>query len=309
MTTAFITHPTCKLHDMGAGHPESPQRLSAIKDRLIASGIDGLLQHHEAPPVKREALLRVHRESYVDDIEAKAPRTGLIQLDPDTSLNPHSLEAARGAAGALVHGVDLVMTGKVQNAFCAVRPPGHHALSNRSMGFCIFNNIAVAAAHARAEHGIKRVAILDFDVHHGNGTEEIFANEPDVMLCSTFQHPYYPYQGADTVSDHIINTPIAANAGGKEFREAVMRDWIPNVKRFRPDFILISAGFDAHKDDPLAYLKLTEDDYRWVTAEIMKLADEFSNGRIVSALEGGYNLDALGRSVTEHIRVLMDAKK
>ena len=309
MTTAFITHPTCKLHDMGAGHPESPQRLSAIKDRLIASGIDGLLQHHEAPLVKREALLRVHRESYVDNIEAKAPHTGLIQLDPDTSMNSHSLEAARRAAGALVHGVDLVMTGKVQNAFCAVRPPGHHALSNRSMGFCIFNNIAVAAAHARAEHGIKRVAILDFDVHHGNGTEEIFANEPDVMLCSTFQHPYYPYQGADTVSDHIINTPIAANSGGKEFREAVMRDWIPNVKRFRPDFILISAGFDAHKDDPLAYLKLTEDDYRWVTMEIMKLADEFSKGRIVSALEGGYNLDALGRSVTEHIRVLMDAKK
>lgn len=309
MTTAFITHPTCKLHDMGAGHPESPQRLPAIKDRLIASGIDGLLQHHEAPLVKREALLRVHRESYVDNIEAKAPHTGLIQLDPDTSMNSHSLEAARRAAGAVVHGVDLVMTGKVQNAFCAVRPPGHHALSNRSMGFCIFNNIAVAAAHARAEHGIKRVAILDFDVHHGNGTEEIFANEPDVMLCSTFQHPYYPYQGADTVSDHIINTPIAANSGGKEFREAVMRDWIPNVKRFRPDFILISAGFDAHKDDPLAYLKLTEDDYRWVTMEIMKLADEFSKGRIVSALEGGYNLDALGRSVTEHIRVLMDAKK
>ena len=305
MTTAYISHPACKLHDMGAGHPESPQRLSAIKDRLIVSSIDGLLQHHEAPLVTRESLLRVHRESYVDEIEAKAPREGLVQLDPDTSMNPHSLEAARRAAGAVVHGVDLVMTGKVQNAFCAVRPPGHHALSNRSMGFCIFNSVAVAAAHARAAHGIKRVAILDFDVHHGNGTEEIFANEPNVMLCSTFQHPYYPYQGADTVSDHIINTPIAANSGGKEFREAVMRDWIPNVKRFRPDLILISAGFDAHKDDPLAYLKLTEDDYRWVTAEIMKLADEFSKGRLVSALEGGYNLDALGRCVAEHIRVLM----
>ena len=305
MTTAYISHPACKLHDMGAGHPESPQRLSAIKDRLIAASIDGLMQHHEAPLATREMLLRVHRESYVDEIEAKAPRAGSIQLDPDTSMNPHSLEAAQRAAGAVVMGVDLVMKGKVKNAFCAVRPPGHHALSSRSMGFCIFNNVAVAAAHARAVHGIKRVAILDFDVHHGNGTEEIFANEPNVMLCSTFQHPYYPYQGADTVSDHIINTPIAANSGGKEFREAVMRDWIPNVKRFRPDLILISAGFDAHKDDPLAYLKLTEDDYRWVTAEIMKLADEFSKGRIVSALEGGYNLDALGRSVTEHIRVLM----
>ena len=305
--TAFITHPACPLHDMGAGHPESPQRLGAIKDRLIASGLDGLLQHYEAPLIHREQLLRVHSKSYVDEIYAKAPLHGLIQLDPDTSMNPHSLEAARRAAGAVVFGVDLVMTGKVQNAFCAVRPPGHHALSNRSMGFCIFNNVAVAAAHARAVYGIKRVAILDFDVHHGNGTEEIFADEPNVMLCSTFQHPYYPYQGADTESDHIINTPLAANAGGEEFRAAVMRDWTPNVTRFQPDLILISAGFDAHKEDPLAYLKLTDDDYSWVTAEIVKLANGFSKGRIVSTLEGGYNLDALGRSVTEHIRVLLDA--
>ena len=305
--TAFITHPACPLHDMGAGHPESPQRLGAIKDRLIASGLDGLLQHYEAPLIHREQLLRVHSKSYVDEIYAKAPLHGLIQLDPDTSMNPHSLEAARRAAGAVVFGVDLVMTGKVQNAFCAVRPPGHHALSNRSMGFCIFNNVAVAAAHARAVYGIKRVAILDFDVHHGNGTEEIFAEEPNVMLCSTFQHPYYPYQGADTESDHIINTPLAANAGGEEFRAAVMGDWIPNVTRFQPDLILISAGFDAHKEDPLAYLKLTDDDYSWVTAEIVKLANGFSKGRIVSTLEGGYNLDALGRSVTEHIRVLLDA--
>lgn len=305
--TAFITHPACPLHDMGAGHPESPQRLGAIKDRLIASGLDGLLQHYEAPLIHREQLLRVHSKSYVDEINAKAPLHGLIQLDPDTSMNPHSLEAARRAAGAVVFGVDLVMTGKVQNAFCAVRPPGHHALSNRSMGFCIFNNVAVAATHARAVYGIKRVAILDFDVHHGNGTEEIFADEPNVMLCSTFQHPYYPYQGADTESDHIINTPLAANVGGEEFRAAVMRDWIPNVTRFQPDLILISAGFDAHKEDPLAYLKLTDDDYSWVTAEIVKLANGFSKGRIVSTLEGGYNLDALGRSVTEHIRVLLDA--
>ncbi len=307
MTTALISHSACALHDMGADHPESPQRLGAINDRLIASGLDGLLQHHEAPLVAREALLRAHREAYITEVEAKSPRAGLVQLDPDTAMNPHSLEAARRAAGAVVLGVDLVMTGEAQNAFCAVRPPGHHALSNRSMGFCIFNNIAVGATHARAAHGLKRVAILDFDVHHGNGTEEIFFDEPDVMLCSTFQHPYYPYQGADTISDHIINTPIAANSGSKEFREAVMRDWIPNVKKFEPELILISAGFDAHKDDPLAYLKLTEDDYRWVTGEIMKLANEFCKGRIVSSLEGGYNLDALGRSVTEHIRVLLGA--
>ncbi len=307
MATAFLTHPACKLHDMGNHHPESPQRLAAIKDRLIASGLDGLLQHHQAPLVTREALLRVHTANHLDNIEAKAPREGLVQLDPDTSMNPHSLEAARRAAGAVVYGVDLVMTGKVRNAFCAVRPPGHHALSHRSMGFCIFNNVAVAAAHARAAHGIKRVAILDFDVHHGNGTEEIFADEPNVMLCSTFQHPFYPYQGADTVSDHIINSPLPAMSNGKEFRAAVTEDWIPNLKRFQPELILISAGFDAHKEDPLAYLRLIEDDYRWVTTEIIKLANEFAKGRIVSALEGGYHLDALGRSVTEHIRTLLDA--
>ena len=307
MTTVFLTHPACRLHDMGDHHPESPQRLAAIEDRLIASGLDGLLQHYDAPLVTREALLRVHTKGHLDNIEAKAPREGLVQLDPDTSMNRHSLEAARRAAGAVVYGVDLVMTGKARNVFCAVRPPGHHALSNRSMGFCIFNNVAVAAAHARAVHGIKRVAILDFDVHHGNGTEEIFAAEPNVMLCSTFQHPFYPYQGADTVSDHIINTPLPANSGGEEFRAAVTQDWIPNVTRFQPELILISAGFDAHREDPLAYLRLTEDDYRWVTAEIVKLANEFAKGRIVSTLEGGYNLDALGRSVTEHIRVLLDA--
>ncbi len=307
MTTAYITHPACKLHDMGAHHPESPQRLSAIEDRLIASGINALLDHHEAPSVSRDALLRVHPESYVSAVETQAPKQGMVQLDPDTAMNPHSLEAARRAAGAVVHGVDLVMSGKASNAFCAVRPPGHHAFSSRSMGFCIFNNVAIAAAHARAKHGIKRVAILDFDVHHGNGTEAIFADEPNVMLCSTFQHPYYPYQGADTVSDHIINTPLAAFSAAAEFRAAVTRDWIPNIERFRPEFILISAGFDAHKEDPLAYLKLTEDDYRWVTAEIMKMANEFSKGRIVSTLEGGYNFDALGRSVAEHVRVLLGA--
>lgn len=309
MTTAYITHPTCELHDMGPDHPESPRRLHAIRERLTQTGLMAKLQQYEAPLVKREVLMLAHRIAYLDDIEARAPKSGRVQLDPDTAMNPHSLEAAKRAAGAVVLAVDLVMSGKAHNAFCAVRPPGHHALSNRSMGFCIYNNVAVAAAYARAVHSVKRVAILDFDVHHGNGTEEIFAAEPNVMLCSTFQHPYYPYQGADTVSDHIINSPIAANSGGKEFRAAVMRDWLPNVRKFKPDLILFSAGFDAHQDDPLAYLKLTEDDYRWVTEEVVKLADEICNGRIVSALEGGYNLDALGRSVTEHVGVLLNAAR
>jgi acetoin utilization deacetylase AcuC-like enzyme len=309
MPTAYITHPACELHDMGAGHPESPRRLQSIREHLTKSGLMAKLDQHEAPLVKPEVLALVHRASYLEDIETRAPKSGLAQLDPDTAMNPHSLEAARRAAGAVVLAVDLVMTGKVRNAFCAVRPPGHHALSNRSMGFCIYNNVAVAAAYARAVHGIKRVAILDFDVHHGNGTEEIFIDEPNVMLCSTFQHPYYPYQGADTISDHIINSPIAANSGSKEFRAAVMRDWLPNVMRFKPDLIMFSAGFDAHQDDPLAYLKLSDDDYRWVTEEVVTLANECCDGRIVSTLEGGYNLEALGRSVTEHVGALINAAR
>ena len=290
---------------MGDHHPESPRRLASIRDHLIASGLDAQLIHYQAPLVSRDALLRVHTPGHVNNIEAKAPRQGMVQLDPDTAMNPHSLEAARRAAGALVLAVDLVMTDKINNAFCAIRPPGHHALSNSSMGFCIFNNVAIGAAHAIAAHGLSRVAILDFDVHHGNGTEEIFSNDARVMLCSTFQHPYYPYQGADTISDHIINTPLAANSDGAAFHAAVERDWLPNLRRFRPELILISAGFDAHQDDPLAYLKLTEDDYRWVTQQIVALAQEFARRRIVSTLEGGYNLNALGRSVTEHVRALV----
>ena len=305
MQTALITHAACELHDMGDHHPESPDRLASIRKHLIAAGLDAKLVHYEAPQVTRDALLRVHTQSHVSNIEAKAPSEGMVQLDPDTAMNSHSLEAARRAAGALTLAVDLVMRGKAKNAFCAIRPPGHHALSNRSMGFCIFNNVAVGAAHAIAAYDLSRVAILDFDVHHGNGTEEIFSNDERVLFCSTFQHPYYPYQGADTVSDHIINTPLAANSSGAVFRGAVERDWLPNLKRFKPELILISAGFDAHQDDPLAYLKLTEDDYRWVTQQIVAMAHEFVSGRIVSTLEGGYNLDALGRSVTEHVRVLM----
>ena len=309
MQTAFITHAACELHDMGDGHPEAPGRLASIRKHLLDSGLDAKLAHYEAPLVTREALLRVHTPDHVDNIEAKAPKQGIVRIDPDTAMNPHSLEAARRAAGALTLAVDLVMSAKVNNAFCAVRPPGHHALSNRSMGFCIFNNVAVGAAHAMAAHNINRVAILDFDVHHGNGTEEIFATDKRVMFCSTFQHPYYPYQGADTLSDRIINTPLAAKSDGVAFRAAVLRDWLPNLRRFKPELILVSAGFDAHQDDPLAQLKLTEDDYRWVTEQIMLLAGEFSQNRIVSTLEGGYNLSALGRSVTEHVKTLMVAAK
>jgi acetoin utilization deacetylase AcuC-like enzyme len=306
MTTALITHADCAKHDAGEHHPEQPARLAAINDRLIAAGLDSLLKHVEAPEVTRAQLERVHLPAYIDSVERRAPKDGIIHLDPDTGMNPHSLAAARRAAGAAAHGVDLVYEREVQNAFCAVRPPGHHALSNKSMGFCIFNNVAVAAAHALEHYKLKRVAILDFDVHHGNGTEEIFTKDSRVLFCSTFQHPYYPFQGADTVSDHIVNTPLPAGTDGERFREAVTRDWQTNVRKFKPEMIFISAGFDAHREDPLAYLKLVEADYAWVTQRIAEWADEFAKGRIVSTLEGGYNLGALGRSVAEHVRALCE---
>jgi len=304
LQTAYISHPLCLKHDMGAHHPECPARIHAIEDQLIASGQLDFLQQHEAPEATREQLLRVHDEGYVDFIVASAPQQGMIELDGDTAMNPFSYPAALRAAGAVVMGIDLVMAGKVANAFCNIRPPGHHAERARSMGFCIFNNIAVGAAHALAQYGLKRVAIVDFDVHHGNGTENIFHDDSRVMLCSTFQHPFYPYVGADSSNDHIINVPLAAGSGGAEFRAAVTEHWLPALERFKPELLLFSAGFDAHRDDDMAMLGLTESDYVWVTEEVKRIADKFAQGRIVSALEGGYELHSLGRSALAHIKVL-----
>ncbi|MDO8703314.1 MAG: histone deacetylase family protein [Sulfuricaulis sp.] len=305
MQTAYISHPLCLKHDMGAYHPESPARIHAIEDQLIASGLLDYLQRHDAPEATREQLLRVHDACYVDAIESAAPQHGIVQLDGDTAMNPFSYPAALRAAGAVVLGVDLVMTGKAENVFCNIRPPGHHAERARAMGFCIFNNVAVGAAHALAQHGLKRVAIADFDVHHGNGTENIFHDEPRVMLCSTFQHPFYPYCGADSGNEHIINVPLAAGSGGEEFRDAVTRHWLPALERFQPELLLISAGFDAHRDDDMAMLRLAEADYAWVTEELKQVAEKYAHGRIVSALEGGYELPALGRSVLAHIKSLI----
>jgi acetoin utilization deacetylase AcuC-like enzyme len=304
MQTAYISHPLCLRHDMGGHHPESPARIHAIEDQLIASGLLNLLQRHDAPAATREQLMRVHDAAYIASIEASVPSTGLVQLDGDTAMNPFSYQAALRAAGAVVLGVDIVMDQKVENAFCNIRPPGHHAERSRAMGFCIFNNIAVGAAHAIAQYGLKRVAIADFDVHHGNGTEEIFHDDPRVMLCSTFQHPFYPYAGADSGNDHIINVPLSAGTGGEEFRAAVTQHWLPALERFEPELLLVSAGFDAHRDDDMAALRLTEADYGWVTQEIKRIAGKFSHRRIVSALEGGYELHALGRSALAHIKVL-----
>ena len=306
MQTAYISHPACLLHDMGRGHPECPARIKAIEDQLIASGIFPLLQHHDAPRATREQLTRVHSEAYIDAIEATTPSEGLAMLDPDTWMNPHSWEAALRAAGALVLGTELVMQGMAKNAFCNVRPPGHHATRNQSMGFCLLNNVAVGVAHALEQHGLERVAIVDFDVHHGNGTEDIFKDDPRVMLCSSFQHPFYPHCGADTVSDHIIPLPLPAYTDGAGFRAAVTEKFLPALNAFKPQMIFVSAGFDAHREDDMASLKLVEADYAWVTQAIKKVAAAHAGNRIVSTLEGGYELHALGRSATAHIKELCD---
>jgi acetoin utilization deacetylase AcuC-like enzyme len=304
MSTAFISHPDCLKHDMGTGHPEQPARLTAIEDQLIASGIDAYLQRHEAPFATDEQLARVHPIEYVDAIREAAPQSGTVHLDPDTAMNVHSLNAALRAAGAGVLAVDLVFEKKNSAAFCAVRPPGHHACRARPMGFCIFNNVAVAARHAMQAHGIERVAIIDFDVHHGNGTEEIFEGDPNVLMASTFQHPFYPYSGTEMPATNMINVPLAAGAGTKQLQEAVLEHWLPALDDFMPELVIFSAGFDAHVEDDMAMLQFRDADYRWVTEQVKAVADRHAKGRIVSMLEGGYALSALGRSVVQHLRVL-----
>jgi len=246
----------------------------------------------------------VHDADYIDSIFAASPGQGLIELDGDTLMNPYTLQAALRAAGAAVMAVDKVMAGEVENAFCNIRPPGHHAERARAMGFCIFNNVAVAAAHALAHHGLRRVAIADFDVHHGNGTEDIFHEEPRVLMCSIFQHPFYPYSGADSGNEHMINVPLAAGSGSDEFRAAVTNHWVPALEAFQPEMLLISAGFDAHRDDDMSMLRFLDADYKWVTEILKSIAKKHGSGRIVSVLEGGYELHALGRSAMSHIKVL-----
>jgi acetoin utilization deacetylase AcuC-like enzyme len=304
MATAFVTHPDCLRHDMGAYHPERPERLSAIEDQLIASGVGQHLVRYEAPLASDEELARVHPIEYVRAIRDAAPAEGTVHLDPDTAMNPHSLRAALRAAGAAVLATDLVMRGEADSAFCSVRPPGHHACRARPMGFCIFNNVAVAARHARHAHGVERAAIVDFDVHHGNGTEDIFQNDPHVLMASTFQHPFYPYSGTEDPAPNMVNVPLAAGAGSRQFREAVMESWIPALDAFKPQLLLFSAGFDAHAEDDMAMLRLSDADYAWVTQQVKAVADRHAGGRMVSMLEGGYALSALGRSVVQHLRVM-----
>jgi len=305
MPIAIISHPDCGLHDMGAGHPEQPARLSAIFDRLIASGLEMIVRQIDAPLATREQLERVHDRDYVQSVFDQAPAEGVIMLDPDTAMGPHTLAAALRSAGAVVHAVDLVMRREFQAVFCAVRPPGHHAERNRAMGFCFFNNVAVGAAHALAAHGLERVAIVDFDVHHGNGTEHIFETEPRVLFCSSFQHPFYPFTGHETDTPHIVNITLPAGSDGARFREEVERHWLHRLHEFKPQLVLISAGFDAHAEDDMSHVRLREPDYIWITRELKKVADQYAGGRIVSTLEGGYNLSALGRSAVAHIDALL----
>ena len=304
MTTAFITHADCAKHDMGAHHPECPARLAAIEDQMIASGIGQVLSRYDAPLASDAQIERVHPAEYVSAIREAAPKSGTVHLDPDTAMNPHSLNAALHAAGAGILATDLVMKGEVENAFCSVRPPGHHATRAKPMGFCIFNNIAIAARHAIDAHGVKRVAIIDFDVHHGNGTEDIFTGDSQVLMVSTFQHPFYPYSGTEPAADNMVNIPLAAGSGSKAFRDAVTRFWLPALEGFEPQLVLFSAGFDAHAEDDMAMLALQDSDYAWVTEQVKDVTDRYTNGRIVSMLEGGYDLSALGRSAVQHLRVL-----
>jgi acetoin utilization deacetylase AcuC-like enzyme len=313
--TGYFTHPDCRKHEMGPGHPECPERLDAIEDRLLVSGVGDALDHREAPLASVKDIELAHEKMHVaamrgvgqqlaEDISAGG--RGYAQIDPDTVMNVHTWSAALRAAGAVLAATDAVMAGELENAFCAVRPPGHHACRDRAMGFCFFNNIAVGAKYALERHRLKRVAIVDFDVHHGNGTEDILAGDDRVLMVSFFQHPFYPFSGAGAHAANMVNLPVPAYTRGMAVRELIEQVWIPRLEAFKPEMIFISAGFDAHREDDLGQMGLVEQDYAWITSRIKDIARKYAKGRIVSSLEGGYNLDALGRSVEAHIRVLAD---
>lgn len=311
MSTAFFTHSDCRRHDMGAGHPECPQRLDAIEDHLIATGLDIALTRHDAPLVDLKDVELAHTHHYVSELREvleQVEASGQAKaLDPDTAANAGTWKAALRAAGAAVAATDAVIDGRAENAFCAIRPPGHHATRDEAMGFCFFNNVAIAARHALAVHGLQRVAVIDFDVHHGNGTEAAFRDDPQVLMCSFFQHPFYPYSGTEHVATNMSNIPLPAYTNGMAVREVVETIWLPRLHEFKPEMLFISAGFDAHREDDLGQMGLVEQDYTWITEQLVQVAKTHAQGRIVSCLEGGYNLSALARSVFAHLKVLMEA--
>ena len=322
MTTAIYTHPDCHRHEMGSWHPESPARLQAIDDQLILSRIDSFLQHRDAPLGNIEDIRRIHHAQAIDMVRNNIPPLDdYYPLDADTLLNSHSWQAGLRAAGAAVAATDAVILGEINNAFCSIRPPGHHARPSGAMGFCLFNNIAIAARRALDVHGLQRVAVIDFDVHHGNGTEEAFAKEPRVLMVSFFQHPFYPYSGtgggtgggtaggAGGAAGNSVNVPVPARSDGRVIRQVLTEKWLPALHAHKPEMLFISAGFDAHREDDIGGMALVEADYAWMTEQLMQIADQYAQGRIVSCLEGGYNLSALGRSVAAHIKVLAGLDK
>jgi len=313
--TGYFTHPDCWKHEMGEGHPECPQRLSAIDDRLLICGVSDALEWREAPEASVTDIELAHGRMHVaalrgltdglrEEIEAGGPTHA--QIDPDTSLNVHTWDAALRAAGAAIAATDAVMAGELENAFCSVRPPGHHACRDKAMGFCFLNNVAIAARYALERHGLKRVAIVDFDVHHGNGTENIVAGDQRILMVSFFQHPFYPEGGSRSNASNLVNLPVPAYTKGPQVRELIEAHWLPRLEAYRPEMVFISAGFDAHRADDMGQMGLVEADYAWITRRIKDVAQRHAQGRIVSCLEGGYNLDALALSVEAHIRVLAE---
>ncbi len=313
--TGYYTHRDCRLHEMGPGHPECPARLDAIEDRLLVSGVSAALDHRDAPLASLTDIELAHDRMHVAALrglslrlveEEDAGGSPYFQLDTDTAMNRHTWTAALRAAGAAVDAVDAIMAGELENAFCSVRPPGHHAEHKKAMGFCFFNNVAVAAKYALQRHNLKRVAVIDFDVHHGNGTEDILAGDERALMVSIFQHPFYPYSGDQDPAPNMLNVPVPAYTKGMDVREIVEMVWMPRLEAFKPEMIFVSAGFDAHRDDDMGQLGLTEQDYTWITMRIKDVARRFSNKRIVSCLEGGYVMGPLARSVEAHVRVLAD---
>jgi acetoin utilization deacetylase AcuC-like enzyme len=306
MTTLLYTHPACLEHDPGDYHPESPARLRAVLEALDTPEF-ARLERREAPEAAIDDIARVHPRRFVERMLAAVPSSGHVGIDADTILSPESGRAALRAAGAVVAAVDAVVAGEADNAFCAVRPPGHHAEPERAMGFCLFNNVAIGALRARAVHGLARVAVIDFDVHHGNGTQARFAEDASLFYASTHQFPLYPGTGAasETGVGNIVNVPLPPMTGSRQFRLGVSRAILPALDRFRPEMVLISAGFDAHRSDPLAQLLLDESDYAWVTEQLLEIARQHAGGRVVSTLEGGYDLAALGASTAAHVSALM----
>ncbi len=307
MSTLYLSHPAYLNHITPLGHPERSDRLKAI-DRALEDEKFSMLAREQAPAAPLETIAYAHPMDYIEQVRDACPTVGMVRIDADTSMSPGSFEAATRAVGAAVRAVDEVVAKKAANAFCAVRPPGHHAETARPMGFCLFNSVAVAARHAQKQHGLGRVAIVDFDVHHGNGTQDIFWNDPTVMYCSTHEMPLYPGTGATSergAHNNIVNAPLQAGDGGEKFRAAFEGAILPRLAGFAPELVIISAGFDAHTRDPLANLNLVEADYAWVTAKLMEVADKSAEGRVVSMLEGGYDLEGLSQSVAAHVLTLM----